>query len=70
MYQQLKVVPKGVLCAVVYDGSPAQMYQLHPMSWITSVNGQEINTLEEFADDQKKANEWLDKELEKNLKNP
>ncbi len=26
--------------------------------------------LEEFADDQKKANEWLDKELEKNLKNP
>jgi hypothetical protein len=26
-------------------------------------------TLEELAEDQKKANEWLDKELEKNLKN-
>ncbi len=25
--------------------------------------------LEEFADDKKKADDWLDKELEKNLKN-
>ncbi len=26
--------------------------------------------LEELAENQKKANEWLDKELDKNLKNP
>ncbi|KAJ3210086.1 serine protease [Entophlyctis luteolus] len=32
VHQQLKSVPEGVLCSVVYEGSPAQMYHLHPLS--------------------------------------
>ena len=38
VYQQLKNVPKGVLCSVVYDGSPSQLFQLHPLSFVTEVS--------------------------------
>jgi hypothetical protein len=45
VYQQLKSVPKGVLCAVVYDGSPAQLYGLHPLSFVTEVRVFFLNSL-------------------------
>ncbi|KAI8853479.1 hypothetical protein BC829DRAFT_424639 [Chytridium lagenaria] len=48
IYQQLKTVPKGVLCSVVYDGSPSQLYQLQPLSWVTEVNGVSVETLDDF----------------------
>ncbi|KAI8836500.1 hypothetical protein BJ741DRAFT_605727 [Chytriomyces cf. hyalinus JEL632] len=49
VYQQLKAVPEGVLCSVVYEGSPAQMYQLHPLSFVTEINGQKIVNLDDFV---------------------
>ncbi|KAJ3036417.1 hypothetical protein HDV00_002740 [Rhizophlyctis rosea] len=48
MYQQLKQVPQGVLCSVVYDGSPSQLYALHPLTWVTEVNGHPTPTLDAF----------------------
>ncbi|KAJ3389620.1 serine protease [Entophlyctis sp. JEL0112] len=49
VHQQLKSVPEGVLCSVVYEGSPAQMYHLHPLSWITEINGEKISDLDDFV---------------------
>ncbi|KAJ3127248.1 serine protease [Physocladia obscura] len=49
IFQQLKVVPSGVLCSVVYEGSPAQMYQLNPLSWVTEINGEKIVDLDDFV---------------------
>ncbi|KNC98547.1 uncharacterized protein SPPG_06237 [Spizellomyces punctatus DAOM BR117] len=48
VYQQLKDVPNGVLCSVVYDGSPSQLYNLHPLTWVTEINGQSIDSLDAF----------------------
>ncbi|KAJ3179210.1 serine protease [Irineochytrium annulatum] len=48
VYQQLKQVPEGVLCSVVHDGSPAQLYQLHPLSWVTEINEHKIRNLDDF----------------------
>ena len=48
IYQQLKTVPKGVLCSIVFDGSPAQLYGLHPLTWVTDVNDTPISDLESF----------------------
>nr|KAJ3422407.1 serine protease [Polyrhizophydium stewartii] len=50
VYQQLKEVPPGVLCTVVYDGSPSQLYGLHPLTWVTEVNGVPIQNLDDFLD--------------------
>ncbi|KAJ3103726.1 serine protease [Phlyctochytrium planicorne] len=50
IYQQLKIVPKGVLCSVVYDGSPSQLYQLQPLSWVTEIDGKEISNLDDFLE--------------------
>ncbi|KAJ3026655.1 UNVERIFIED_CONTAM: serine protease [Siphonaria sp. JEL0065] len=49
VYQQLKNVPEGVLCSVVYEGSPAQMYHLNPLSWVTEINGQKILNLDDLV---------------------
>ncbi|KAI8622830.1 hypothetical protein BC830DRAFT_1162701 [Chytriomyces sp. MP71] len=49
VYQQLKNVPEGVLCSVVYEGSPAQMYALHPLSWVTEINGEKIVNLDDLV---------------------
>ncbi|KAJ8325914.1 hypothetical protein O5D80_005558 [Batrachochytrium dendrobatidis] len=48
VYQQLNHVPSGVLCSVVYDGSPSQLYALHPLTWVTEVNGIPTPNLDEF----------------------
>ncbi|KAJ3217487.1 serine protease [Dinochytrium kinnereticum] len=48
VYQQLKTIPKGVYCSVVYDGSPSQLYHLQPISWVTEVNGQAVENLDDF----------------------
>ncbi|KAI8924402.1 hypothetical protein BC831DRAFT_465774 [Entophlyctis helioformis] len=48
VYQQLKDVPAGVLCSVVYDGSPSQLYGLHPLTWVTEVDGVAVTNLDEF----------------------
>ncbi|KAI9328060.1 hypothetical protein BDR26DRAFT_825982 [Obelidium mucronatum] len=50
VFQQLKNVPEGVLCSVVYEGSPAQMYHLNPLSWVTEINGQKIVNLDDLVD--------------------
>ncbi|TPX36338.1 hypothetical protein SmJEL517_g01515 [Synchytrium microbalum] len=50
VYQQLKEVPKGVLCSVVYQGTPAQMYKLQPMTFIQEVESIPTDTLDEFLD--------------------
>ncbi|KAJ3087228.1 Kinesin-like protein kif19, partial [Quaeritorhiza haematococci] len=50
VFQQLKQVPRGVLCSVVYDGSPSQLYALHPLTWVTEVNGQTIEDLDQFLE--------------------
>ncbi|KAJ3289473.1 serine protease [Borealophlyctis nickersoniae] len=46
VFQQMKNVPKGTY--VVYDGSPSQLYALHPLTWVTEVNGQPTETLDAF----------------------
>jgi pro-apoptotic serine protease NMA111 len=33
---------------VVYDGSPAQLYGLHPLNWITEANDVPITDLDSF----------------------
>ncbi|KAJ1340528.1 hypothetical protein BSLG_004622 [Batrachochytrium salamandrivorans] len=48
VYQQLSKVPRGVLCSVVYDGSPSQLYALHPLTWVTEVNGVPVPDLDAF----------------------
>lgn len=48
IYQQLKQVPKGVLCSVVSNGSPAQLYNISPLDWITAIDEQEITDLDSF----------------------
>jgi hypothetical protein len=48
IFQQLKKVPSGVLCSVVYDGSPAQLYGLHPLNWISEANDEPICDLDSF----------------------
>ncbi|KAJ3293734.1 serine protease [Rhizoclosmatium sp. JEL0117] len=50
IFHQLKTVPEGVLCSVVYDGSPAQLYQLQPLSWVTEINGQKILNLDDLVE--------------------
>ncbi|KAI9096060.1 trypsin-like cysteine/serine peptidase domain-containing protein [Phlyctochytrium arcticum] len=48
VYQQLKEVPAGVMCSVVYDGSPSQLYNLHPLTWVTEVNSRVVTSLDTF----------------------
>ncbi|KAI8904353.1 hypothetical protein EDD86DRAFT_194776 [Gorgonomyces haynaldii] len=48
IYQQLISVPKGVLCSVVFDGSPAQLYGLPPLTWVTQVNDTPVTDLDHF----------------------
>ncbi|KAJ3408213.1 serine protease, partial [Chytridiales sp. JEL 0842] len=48
VFQTLKTVPPGILCAVVYNGSPAQLYNLHPTNFVTEINGVPVTTLDEF----------------------
>ncbi|KAI9009221.1 trypsin-like cysteine/serine peptidase domain-containing protein [Hyaloraphidium curvatum] len=46
VYSQLKKVPNGVYCAVVFSGSPAELYGLRSMTWVTEIGGKPINDLD------------------------
>lgn len=48
IYQHLKKVPDGVLCCVVCDGSPAQLYGLSPLTWVIAINERPIKDLNDF----------------------
>jgi S1-C subfamily serine protease len=46
VYSQLKKVPQGVYCAVVFSGSPAELYGLRSMTWITEIGGKPVADLD------------------------
>ncbi|TPX39919.1 hypothetical protein SeMB42_g06188 [Synchytrium endobioticum] len=56
VYQQLKEVPKGVLCSIVQHGSPAHLYGLSPMTFIQEVESKKTENLDQFLDVIKKIN--------------
>ncbi|KAJ1665346.1 hypothetical protein IW140_001485 [Coemansia sp. RSA 1813] len=46
--QQTRVVPSGVYCTNVANGSPACQYSLESCNWITHVNGEKITDIDSF----------------------
>ncbi|KAI8902963.1 hypothetical protein BC833DRAFT_571394 [Globomyces pollinis-pini] len=50
VFQQLQKVPNGVMCSVLSNGSPAQLYRLAPLDWVTHINEREIKDLDDFLD--------------------
>jgi hypothetical protein len=50
IYQQLKSVPEGVLCSVVSNGSPAQLYNLSPLDWVVEINEKPVKDLDSFLE--------------------
>lgn len=50
IYSQLKKVPKGVYCAVVFSGSPAELYGLRSMTWVTEIAGKPITDLDSMLE--------------------